>query len=108
MVGVEKSEFQPPGELSPDGGFTGAGEADEGDQGVSIRQVFSQKETMTSDFGSIGIPRAYCTVTLIATSLPAESRTVTVAEPATGPPFIVSVPELIDTATTLLDEVTTL
>ncbi|MDB5940247.1 MAG: hypothetical protein JWP77_2611, partial [Polaromonas sp.] len=29
MVGVEKRKLQPPGELSPDGGFTGAGEADE-------------------------------------------------------------------------------
>jgi hypothetical protein len=31
MVGVEKRQLQPPGELPPDGGFTGAGEADEGD-----------------------------------------------------------------------------
>lgn len=28
VVGVEKGKLQPPGELSPDGGFTGAGEAD--------------------------------------------------------------------------------
>ena len=27
MVGVEKRELQPPGELTPDSGFTGAGEA---------------------------------------------------------------------------------
>ena len=32
VVGVEKGQLQAPGELPPDGGFTGAGEADEGDQ----------------------------------------------------------------------------
>ena len=28
VVGVEERKLQPPGELSPDGGFTGTGEAD--------------------------------------------------------------------------------
>ena len=32
MIGVKEGELQPPGELSPDGGFAGAGQADEGDQ----------------------------------------------------------------------------
>ena len=36
VVGVKKRKLQPPGKLPPDSGFTGAGEADEGDEGDQI------------------------------------------------------------------------
>ena len=39
VVGVAKRQLQPSGELPPDGGFTGAGEADEVYQSLAANQM---------------------------------------------------------------------
>ena len=45
MVGVKKRKLQPPGKLPPNGGFTGAGEADETDsQGILMKNGISNPE----------------------------------------------------------------
>ena len=36
LIGINKGKLKPSGELTPKGGFTGAGEADEGYQGVGF------------------------------------------------------------------------
>ena len=36
LIRINKGKLKPPGELTPDGGFAGAGEADEGYQGIGF------------------------------------------------------------------------
>ena len=39
LIGINKGKLKPPGELTPNGGFAGAWEADEGDQGNGLFKV---------------------------------------------------------------------
>ena len=38
LIGIKKGKLKPSGELTPDGGFAGAGEADEGDHARTTTQ----------------------------------------------------------------------
>lgn len=49
MVGVKEGDLQPPGELTPDGGFAGAGQADEGNHAALLPAAkFNASEDMVS------------------------------------------------------------
>lgn len=48
LVGVDKEKLKPSGKLTPDGGFAGTGEADEGNQGIGLFRVWDNLQESVS------------------------------------------------------------
>ena len=48
LIGINKGKLKPPGELTPNGGFSGAGEADECYQGIGLFRVWGNLQESVS------------------------------------------------------------